>query len=114
MFSHQKLDVYKLSIEFLKTVHELIRHVPNGNADVINQLRRAVMSVSLNIAEGAGKTGENDKKRFYAIARGSALECAALLDLLEAWELIRSELLATPRQALHGIVAMLSKLALKA
>ena len=114
MFSHEKLDVYRFSIAFLRAVFELIRKIPSGNADVINQLRRAVMSIPLNIAEGAGKTGESDKKRFYAIARGSALECAALLDLLETCELIEPALLVAPRKNLHSIAAMLSKLSLKA
>jgi len=43
MFSHEKLDVYRFSIAFLRAVFELIRKIPSGNADVINQLRRAVM-----------------------------------------------------------------------
>jgi hypothetical protein len=78
MFSHEKLEVYRFSVEFLRAVFELIRRVPSGNADVVNQLRRAVMSIPLNIAEGAGKTGESDKKRFYAIARScSSRMCGA-------------------------------------
>ncbi|MBM4321616.1 MAG: four helix bundle protein, partial [Deltaproteobacteria bacterium] len=42
------------------------------------QLRRASISTPVNIAEGSGKTKEPDQQRYYAIARGSAMECAAL------------------------------------
>ena len=79
MFCHEKLKVYQYSVQFLGAIVIVIRAIPAGNADVVSQLRRAAMSISLNIAEGAGKTGENDKRRFYSIARGSALECAAII-----------------------------------
>ena len=55
MFCHEKLDVYHKAVEFLGVMHRLIRALPPGNSDVINQLRRAVMSVPLNLAEGRGK-----------------------------------------------------------
>ncbi|HYS09833.1 MAG TPA: four helix bundle protein, partial [Myxococcales bacterium] len=64
MLSFQKLDVYGCAIEFL------------------DQLRRAASSIPLNIAEAAGRTGQADAARTYAIARGSAMECAAVLDAL--------------------------------
>ena len=81
MFCHEKLEVYQKSVEFLKEVISVIRLLPNGNSDIVNQLRRAATSISLNIAGCAGKTGVADKKRYYSIARGSTLECAAIFDL---------------------------------
>lgn len=114
MFCHERLHVYAKSVEFLGSALVVIRTLPPGNADVINQFRRAAISISLNIAEGAGKTGHNDKKRFYSIARGSTLECAAILDLLKIWELIDPSLLVTPTKLLGEIAAMLSSLVLKA
>ncbi len=113
MFCHQKLHVYTKSVDFLAAVNHAIRSIPPGNSDVINQLRRAAMSVSLNIAEGAGKMGKNDKKRYYSIARGSALECAAIFDLLQVWQLVDAELLKEPRSLLYEVAAMLSALVLK-
>ena len=71
------------------------------------------MSIPLNLAEGAGKTGKADKQRFYSIARGSALECAAILDLLCTWELVSADELKKERALLEQIVAMASALALK-
>ena len=112
MFCHQKLQVYQKAVKFLGAVLRIVRAIPAGNSDVVNQLRRAAMSITLNIAEGAGKTGLNDKKRFYAIARGSALECAAIFDLLLKWKLIDQEFLTPSIEELESIVAILSSLAL--
>ena len=100
-------------VEFLKEVISVIRLLPNGNSDIVNQLRRAATSISLNIAEGAGKTGVADKKRYYSIARGSTLECAAIFDLLKAWNLVDQSVLKTPTSLLSSLAAMLSKLVFK-
>ncbi len=113
MFCHEKLEVYQKSVEFLKEVISVIRLLPNGNSDIVNQLRRAATSISLNIAEGAGKTGVADKKRYYSIARGSTLECAAIFDLLKAWNLVDQSVLKTPTSLLSSLAAMLSKLVFK-
>ena len=82
------------------------------DSDIISQLRRAAMSISLNIAEETGKTGPKDKTRFYSIARVFALECAAILDLLKAWEACLLKSLDTPTEQLEEVVAMLSRMAL--
>lgn len=113
MFCHEKLEVYQKSVEFLKEVIIVIRLLPQGNGDIANQLRRAASSISLNIAEGAGKTGAYDKRRYYSIARGSVLECAAIFDLLKAWDLIDQKLLENPTNLLSSLAAMLSKLVFK-
>ncbi|MFN0248337.1 MAG: four helix bundle protein [Kofleriaceae bacterium] len=61
----------------LQAAKALLHRIPKGHADLVDQLRRAAQSIPQNIAEGAGKTGRADKARYYAIARGSAMECAA-------------------------------------
>jgi 23S rRNA-intervening sequence protein len=45
MFCHEKLEVYQKSVEFLKEVISVIRLLPNGNSDIVNQLRRAATSI---------------------------------------------------------------------
>ena len=82
-FDHEKLDVYQESIRFVSWVNELLEKVPKSLA-VHNQLDRASTSIPLNIAEGNGKYTPADRCRFFDIARGSALECAACLDVLVA------------------------------
>ena len=82
-FDHEKLDVYRESIKFVIWVDELLGSIPKSLA-VHNQLDRASTSIPLNIAEGNGKYTAPDRCRFFDIARGSALECAACLDVLIA------------------------------
>src|SRR3954447_3620187 len=69
MLSFQRLDVYRISIEFLALAVELQSAAPKGHAALIDQLARASLSIPLNIAEGAGRTGAPDAARFYAFAR---------------------------------------------
>src|SRR2546425_848988 len=78
MLSFQRLDVYRCAIDFLALAAEVADDVPRGNAGLLDQLRRAASSIPLNIAEAAGRTGKADAARAYAIARGSAMECAAV------------------------------------
>ena len=85
---------------------------PAGNADLVNQLRRAAFSVPLNIAEGAGKVSQKDKRRFYSIARGSALECAAVFDIVREFGVEDEEVLLEAERVLVEIVCMLSKMSL--
>jgi len=64
---------------------EVIAELPSkGHADIADQLRRAAQSQPLNIAEGAGRTSRPDVAKHYTIARGSAMECAAVLDVMKA------------------------------
>ncbi len=83
LFDHEKLDVYQNAIGFVSWVDELLEGIPKSLA-VYNQLDRASTSIPLNIAEGNGKYTAPDRCRFFDIARGSALECAACLDVLVA------------------------------
>ncbi|MBA3397418.1 MAG: four helix bundle protein [Deltaproteobacteria bacterium] len=88
--------------------------MPKGHADLVDQLRRSAQSVPQNIAEGAGRTGRADKARYYAIARGSAMESAAHLDVMKIDELI-DELIDDEHYAvgvalLERVVAMLTKM----
>ncbi len=88
MFGHERLGAYHSAIKFAALATELVASLPQGSAHLADQLRRASISVPLNIAEGSGKQTDTDKKRFYAIARGSAMECAAILDILKVSSLI--------------------------
>lgn len=82
MFDFQKLEVYKKA----KAFHMLCKGVILENKldrYVNDQLGRASFSVPLNIAEGSGKFSKKDRRNFFIIARASAFECVAIIDILK-------------------------------
>jgi four helix bundle protein len=109
-FEHERLIVYQSSLEFVRITEHLVEDLPAGYAHLRDQLRRAASSIPLNIAEGAGETAINEKRRFYRIARRSAMECAAGIDLLSLSLDADKDLINTARKRLHEIVSMLTSL----
>jgi four helix bundle protein len=105
-FDHEKLDVYQESIVFCSWVGDLLSEI-TSKAAAKDQLDRASTSLPLNIAEGNGKFSDADRSRFLEIARGSALECAACLDVLVARRLIAAERIVPAKDQLVRIVKML-------
>src|SRR5947199_3250049 len=105
-FDHEKLDVYVQSIDFCGWVGEFLESIP-AKAAAKDQLDRASTSVPLNIAEGNAKFSSADRARFFEIARGSAVECAACLDVLVARKFANVEQIGTPKDQLVKIVQML-------
>jgi four helix bundle protein len=110
MLTFRKLDVYRCAIEFLALAAEATEQIPRGNAALLDQLRRAAVSIPLNIAEAAGRTGQADAARAYAIARGSAMECAAALDALSVLKIVDVTTRKRGDELLERVVAMLTKL----
>ena len=86
MLDDEKLDVYQCAIQHLAFVFRSIPKVPRGYSALVDQWRRAAMSVPLNIAEAVGKTSEADRNNRSAIARGEAMECGAILDVVRLVE----------------------------
>ncbi|MGC2352631.1 MAG: four helix bundle protein [Candidatus Udaeobacter sp.] len=105
-FDHEKLNVYQASLEFITWTTELLAKL-NSKAAVKDQLDRASTSIPLNIAEGNGKFAIRDRCRFLDFARGSALECAACLDVLVAKRLTETAAIIPGKQQLLEIVSML-------
>jgi len=106
----ERLDVYRCAIDFLALAVRITTHMPRGHGDLRDQLRRASTSIPLNIAEACGKTGNADRAHFHAIARGSALECAAILDVLLRFGAVTHEDVEQGKTLLSRVVAMLSKM----
>jgi len=103
-FDHEKLSVYQEAIRFVVWADEFLKTLPK-NLAVHDQLDRASTSIALNIAEGNGKYTAPDRCRFFDMARGSALECAACLDVLVAEKrLVEAE---PGKEILVRIVSML-------
>jgi four helix bundle protein len=108
----EKLRVYQLAVEFQTLAVGLVpRQRGVLLATLRDQLDRASVSIVLNIAEGAGRFSPPDKARFYAIARGSATECGALVDLLLARRLVSAPTHQAARGLVVRIVQMLTRLA---
>ena len=105
-FDHEKLDVYRESIIFCGRVGKLLNDI-TGKAAAKDQLERASTSLPLNIAEGNGKFSDADRSRFLEIARSSALECAACLDVLVVRKLIDTQRIVPAKEQLVRIVNML-------
>jgi four helix bundle protein len=104
----ERLDVYRLAVAFHCFAAPLLEL--RGVGSLRDQLDRASASVVLNIAEGAGRRTAAEKASFYTIARGSATECAAILDLLLARAVIASDAHRAGRDTLVRIVQMLTRL----
>src|SRR5512133_3145271 len=105
-FDHEKLDVYRESIAFSGWVGEFLGAI-SAKAAAKDQLDRASTSIPLNIAEGNGKFSAKDRARFFEMARGSALECAACLHVFVACKLKKEEAVAAQKKCLVRIVEML-------
>jgi four helix bundle protein len=105
--NHENLDAYQAAIEFLALVARLLERFPRGYGPMADQLRRAALSIPLNIAEGYGKRGIDDRARFYDIARGSTHECGAILDASRVLQIVDEATYVQGKTLLHRIVSML-------
>ena len=105
-FDHEKLTVYQRALEFVAAATDLLDRIPKSLA-LHAQLDRASTAIPLNIAEGNGKWTAPDRCRFFDIARGSALECAAALDVAVVKKALRSDEVTDAKQKLIEVVSML-------
>ena len=112
MFGHERFKAYQLSIEFLSISLYLIEQLPTGNSGIKDQFKRASTSVPLNIAEGTGKPQKADRRRFYMIARGSAMESAAICDVIKLLDPTLASKAEEAKILLKSIVGILTKVSM--
>jgi four helix bundle protein len=92
MFRFEKLDVWKRAIEYAGTVYSVTTSFPSDERfGLTNQLRRAAVSVSSNIAEGTGRVSDVDFARFLEIAYGSLMEVVSQLTVAHHQSLVSKE-----------------------
>lgn len=103
----EKLHCYQLALDLQVLCGTL---APMTHRVLQDQLERASLSVVCNIAEGAGRRSRKDKRRFYAIARGSATETAAIVDVLRQRRLAPEGACASARTLALRVVQLLTKL----
>lgn len=84
-----------------------ILSLPTLDQSAKDQLRRAAMSIMLNIAEGTSRFSRADKRNFYVISRGSTFECVAILELLEAERILPDDVKMKFYQSAERISKML-------
>ncbi|HHT9124350.1 MAG TPA: four helix bundle protein [Candidatus Brocadiia bacterium] len=109
-FIFEKLDVYRKAVDFADKICELTRDFQKGNYYLPDQLNRASLSVSTNIAEGNGRYHKAERINFFRIARGSAFECVPVLEICKRKKLINEDMNETLKREVEDICKMLSGL----
>ncbi|MEX0746130.1 MAG: four helix bundle protein [Phycisphaeraceae bacterium] len=109
-FDHEKLKVYQQSLVFVGWTDELVQELNGRHRSARDQLIRCSQSIPLNIAEGNGKRSGAEKRRYFEIARGSALEAAAALDVLVVTNARNRTQVTAGKEMLLPIVKMLIRL----
>jgi len=80
---HKNLQVYNISRELMKTCYAITLRLPaEEKFNLVQQIRRASLSVKLNIAEGASRKSEVERKRFWEISRGSVIKIDAAAEAI--------------------------------
>jgi four helix bundle protein len=106
--NHQKLDIYQAPKSFVFECYRMTKILPSEERyGMISQIRRAALSVHLNIAEDASRKSETERKRYYEVARGSIIEIDAALDIASMLKYIHTENLKELGELLSRCVRML-------
>ena len=108
MLSFPRLDVYRCAIDLLALAATI--DCPRGLSPLADQLRRAALSVPRNVAEAAGRNSDADAARHCAVARGSAMDCAAIMDSLLVSKVLDEQRQKGAIELLGRIVAMRTRL----
>ena len=85
---YNETRIYQRSLELVELAHMIGKHFPRGNAYLNDQLKRAVTTITLNFAEGYGKNSRKEERRFFSMAKASANEVAAIMDIALRLEMI--------------------------
>ena len=111
VFSFENLDVWQESRNLVKETYLLMRVFPfEERYALCNQIRRAVVSVPSNIAEGAGRMSNKEKSLYIEIAYGSLMEVYCQMQIARDLEYISEEQLTSIRNRVFRISKMLSAL----
>lgn len=94
--THTKLDIYKVSRAFVLDCYRITKEFPaEERYAMVQQIRRAALSVHLNIAEGCSRKSPAERKRFFEVSRGSVIEVDTALDIANELNYCSPELLNT-------------------
>lgn len=114
---HTKLTIYHDSKSLTLECYKITRHFPGDERfAMVQQIRRAALSVHLNLAEGASRRSQAERRRFFEIARGSVIEVDAALGIAHSLGYITidqlkylSELIIKTFKLLTGMISQLAQ-----
>ena len=109
-FDYQRLDAYQVALQALVEGDRLARQLPRGYAKLADQLRRALLSAHLGVAEAASRSGADRRARFRC-SRGEASEAAAALEAVLSLQLAPADRVEPVLHLLGRLAAMLTRLA---
>jgi four helix bundle protein len=96
LLAHTKLNAYKVSEELTLECYKLTGLLPSDEKfAMVQQIRRAALSVHLNIAEGSSRQSDVERRRYFEIARGSVVEIDAAIGIAHKLMYLNNEQLAT-------------------
>jgi len=110
MFDFENLIVYQKSLKYTDFVLDFLKNHNEIDIFLSDQLKRAVISITINIAEGAGRVTHRDKRNFYIIANGSTFESIAILQIIKNKYKIDQEFYSNCYSKAEEIVKMLQGL----
>ncbi len=108
---YKKLIVWQKSIVLTKAIYETTKQFPKDEQfGLISQMRRAVVSIPSNLAEGSRRRTQKDKNHFYSIVFGSGSELETQIEIVFELGFITKELYETLLLQISEILRMLNKL----
>jgi len=106
---YNETRIYQRSLELVELAQGIGKSFPRGNAYLNDQLKRAVTSITLNFAEGYGKNSRKEQRRFFSIAKASANEVGAIMDIAYALGFIEEKLYAQALEYCDHLARMLTR-----
>lgn len=109
--SHKKLDVYQIALKLVNEVYTITQNFPAEERFlIVNQLRRAAISVCSNLAEGSARKSKQEKIRFFEISRSSAVEIDTQFEIVLMLQYVKNDQINQLEQYLESVFRMISKL----
>jgi four helix bundle protein len=107
--AHKKLEVWKLSLNLIKELYVITDNFPKSEIyGLINQIRRAAVSISANLAEGCSRKSAQERYRFFEIARSSLVEIDTHLEIAKEINFLKEKDELNLNQKINKLFAKLT------
>ena len=108
--NHRNLRCYAMLLDVAKHLPTLIGRMPKGNANLADQLKRALESSILNLSEGNSRTSQKERNRFFDISLGSLAEVDSCIDIMSSYGYLPASMEASVKAELTIIFVMIRRL----